>query len=40
MTILDEQQQISENVKTMISKVIKLCDCRQMVELKGRVFIY
>ena len=34
MTILDEQQ-ITEKVKTVISKVIKLCNCRQMVKLKG-----
>ena len=40
MTIVDEQQQITEEVKTVISKVIKLCDCRQMVKLKGWVFIY
>ena len=41
MTILDEQQQqITENVKTVINKVIKLCDRRQMVKLKGPVFIY
>ena len=26
MTILDERQQITEKVKTIISKVIKLCD--------------
>ena len=40
MTILDEQQQITENVKTVMRKVIKLCDRRQVVKLKGRVFIY
>ena len=40
MTILDEQQQITENVKTVIRKMINLCDCRQMVKLKGWVFIY
>ena len=34
MTILDEQQ-ITEKVKTVIGKVIKLCDRRQMVKLKG-----
>ena len=39
MTILDKQQ-ILENVKTVISKEIKLCDRRQMVKLKGQVFIY
>ena len=37
MTILDEQQQTTENIKTVIRKVIKLCDCQQMVKLKGRV---
>ena len=40
MTILDEQQQTTENVKTVIRKVMKLCDCQQMVKLKGRVFIH
>ena len=34
MTILDEQQQITEKVKTVISKVINLFDCRQKVKLK------
>ena len=32
MTILDERQKITENVKTVISEIIKLCDRRQMVK--------
>ena len=40
MTILDKQQQITENVKTVISKVIKLCVRQKMVKSKGRVFMY
>ena len=39
MTILDAKQQITENVKTIISKVIKLCDCQQMVKLKVGFYI-
>ena len=42
MTILDEQQQTTENVKTVIRKVIKLCDYRQKLKLKklkGQVII-
>ena len=39
MTILDEQQ-ITEKVKMVISKIINLCDRWQMVKLKGWVFIY